>query len=261
MRACWLVLGVLLLGGCSCKEPPLPMADVADIDRIEIRYEHTGWGVINETFVLVPVRRGGGFHLQGHYESTAGGVRAGEWPVTSTAVAQLLAALQERPWQRERAMREIAGGVRRSELIPATFWTTWPPLACDADELRALARSRLRGRSVRDEVDAYYGTGMRWTDDDPYVQLRILHRQGREQRWHSTAQHAMLVPWVAGDDAPMEAPDRQNWSLSVSRTLRALVPVDAHLHARLDGLPSMRARLQDYTQYAAARECERLHPR
>jgi hypothetical protein len=118
------------------------MADVADIVRIEIRYEHTGWDVINETFVLVPVRRGGGFHLQGHYESTDGGVRAGEWPVTSTAVAQLLAALQERPWQRERAMREIAGGVRRSELIPATFWTTWPPLACDADELRALACSR-----------------------------------------------------------------------------------------------------------------------
>lgn len=261
MRSYGLVIGMLLVAGCTCMSAPPPVADVADIARIEVRYEYIGWGLVEETFVLAPAEDRKGWRLLGRYESTADGAREGQWPVTSKAVAQLVAALQEHPWPRQRAMREIAGKMRRAELIPDEFGRRFPPYACDADELRALARSRLSSRSVLDEVDAYYGQGFGWTDDYPYVRLHILYRDGHEQRWHSTAQRAMLVPWVAGDYEPTEAMDRQNWSLSISRTLRALLPVDAHLHARLDGVSSMRRRLQDSTQYAATQECERLRPR
>ncbi len=252
------VAWVLASAGCSREavERRVPV-DASEIQDIRVDYEHSGWGTIEEHYMLAPATDGADFVLRASYFDGRKKQEDVEQGVPAPQVEKLVAMASAPAWPREIGVRAVAATVERapiSELQPS-FRT--PPFPCTAQELQRLARLYVRREGVASLVDEHYGRGMSWTDDYPFVLLQIRFRDGSALRRYSNSQKAMMLPWYRGD--PIESPPEsdQDWSLPFSQALRAVLPSRSGLYARLGG-DDLPHHLNSQASYQAGKECDAM---
>ena len=253
-RACWRgCLGtLLLLPWTATAQGAAPMPQ-----RVLINYQHMGWDWINEDFELQRRADGSGYTLHARYESRDHVARDLHLPVDLASVRALVVAMRAPAWTRTQGIRAVAAHYTRRQLMPRTHWRATSG-ACSADVQRALGGQYVKIRGTVAVVDDFYGRAgeMRWTDDYPFAVVQLVWPDGRVQMLHSRSLKAMLLPWNGGAPAAEADGTRDNWSVPVSRQLRALVPADSYLHARLDGVTSMADRIRGDVAYAVGLQCD-----
>ncbi|MCD9088263.1 hypothetical protein LR961_16045 [Stenotrophomonas sp. SY1] len=226
--------------------------------RILINYQHMGWDSINERFVLQRHADGSGYEMHARYESRTHVAKDLRLHVDAGTARALVDALIAPPWPRDRGVRAVASRYSRRQLMPKEFWPTRPPSPCSVETQRVLGGQYVKNRGTVALVDDLYGEngGVSWTDDYPFAVVQLLWPDGSVQTLHSRSQKAMMLPWVTGVPEVEAQAAKENWSVTASDQLRALLPSDSYLHARLDGLEAMARRIRERVSYAVSRQCD-----
>lgn len=234
--------------------------DVPEVRSIRVDYQHSGWGHFEEQFTVVPAASGAGFVLRARYVDKENERHDIEQSVPLSAVEALLAAASAPAWPREAGVRAVAATVEDAQISKIQPSIRVPPRLCTSQELQRLARTHVRRKGKAAVVDEYYGRGVSWTDDYPTVQLQIQFRDGSSLRMNSVSQKAMMLPWYRGSPVTSPLESDQNWSLPISRTLRAVLPQHSSLYDRLgsDRLPD---HLNMQVAYHVGEECDAMRNR
>lgn len=249
-------LPIVLCGGlaaCSEKRKPQPLSfDEKSIRQVVINYEYSGWGTAKEEFVIRPLLPGG-FQIKGSFSY---GGEAKLIDVRKSAFHDFLRAVDGPAWARPDGISKVAKSVSKRRLLAFEPITRIPASKCSAEEILAAARAEVAREGVEGIVDRYYGDGMRWTDDYPFVVVQVIFRDRPPIVMSSNSQMALMLPWHNG--VPDRRPDessKQNWSVPFSRSLQALLPPESMLFQRLDGIERMNQRLRLDLEGSAERAC------
>lgn len=254
----WLtvILGSGLAACSGGAKPPRALSfDEASIDRLVVSYEYSGWGTVKEEFVIRRLSHGG-LQLTGYVESGGEASKAVDARIQDADFQELLRAVDAPAWSRRQGISEVAKMVSKHQLLGFEPAIRLPASACSPEEILATARAEVVHQGVERIVDASYSDGMRWTDDYPFVVLQIVFRDSPPIVMSSNSQMALMLPWQVG--VPARRPDaslKQNWSVPLSRALKALVPSQSKLFQRLGGIDRMNQRLQNDLEIRAERAC------
>lgn len=223
--------------------------------RVLISYQHMGWGTIEESFVLERLAGRRGYAMQGRYQDRHGGRRSLRRDVDVATVQGLVDAIREPAWDRGRGVRGVAAHYRRGQLIPRGGREGAPSNGCSEATQRLLAAQYVKSKGVSALVDDLYGDGISWTDDYPFAVIQLIWADGRRQVLHSESQKALMLPWRLGEADYRRDSAPENWSIPVSVHLRALLPVNSFLYARLDGMEAMARKIGYRVQHAVGLQC------
>lgn len=237
----------------------LPATAAAQVDvlpvRILISYQHMGWDMIEENFVLERLAGRQDYTLQGSYEDRNSGRKSVHRDVDAAAVAALVDAVREPVWDRGRGVRGVAAHYRRGQLIPSGDWESFPSNGCSKAMQRLVGAQYVKNKGVQTLVDDLYGDGISWTDDYPFAFIQLVWADGRRQVLHSESQKALMLPWRLGEPNNRRDSAPENWSIPISEHLRALLPANSFLHARLDGREAMARKIGYRVQHAVGLQC------
>ncbi|MBN6111899.1 hypothetical protein [Xanthomonas bonasiae] len=253
----WLTIS--LFGGLfawSGEAKPQPLSfDEGSVQQVEIHYEQSGWDTVNEAFVI---RRSptGGFQRTGFFGSGGEASSVIDTRIQQSDFRKFLGAVDAPAWSRREGIHEVAKTVSERRLLVFKPVRRIPSSGCSTEEILAVARAEVAREGVESIVDASYGDGMWWTDDYPFVVVKIVFRNRPPIVMSSDSQMALMLPWHLGVPArrPVE-PSKENWSVPLSRSLQALLPAESKLFQRLDGIERMNQRLQGSLETRAEREC------
>lgn len=223
--------------------------------RVLISYQHMGWGTIEESFVLERLAGRQDYTLQSSYQDRNGGRRSVRRDVDVATVAALVDAVREPAWDRGRGIRGVAAHYRRGQLIPSGDWESFPSNGCSEATQRLLAAQYVKSKGVSVLVDDLYGNGISWTDDYPFAIIQLIWADGRRQVLHSESQKALMLPWRVGEPVNGSDTAPENWSIPVSERLRALLPANSFLYARLDGVEAMARKIGYRVQHTVGVKC------
>lgn len=252
------VASMLASAGCSREAVERRVSvDASEIQDIRVDYEHSGWGTIEEHYMLAPASDGTGFILRASHFNGRKKQEDVEQDVPAPQVEKLVAMVSAPAWPREAGVHAVATTVERARVSELQPSLRIPPLPCTAQELQRLARLYVKREGMASLVDEHYGQGMSWTDDYPFVLLQIRFRDGSALRMYSNSQKAMMLPWYRGD--PVESPPEsdQDWSLPLSQALRAVLPSGSGLYDRLGG-DDLPHHLNSQASYQAGKECDAM---
>lgn len=259
-RFAWSMALILGLASCHVGSPNARApVDLTAIKAIHIDYQHTGWGSLEEKFVIVPAGMGGAFVLRGHYSAQRGTQFEIEDDVSSQLVQTFLDEAEAPAWSRSEGIYALTQRVDRGALRRAEPDDTIPPSRCTRSELQQLAKLHVRRRRVIGLVDDYYGQGISWTDDYPFAVVQIRRQDGSIVVMSSRSQKAMMLPWDSGLPTDWPRPSGENWSLPLSRSLQALLPPSSRMYERLDGTAQMQKQIESQAKYEASRLCKEMH--
>lgn len=243
-----LLLGLILPTTATAQGEGLPT-------RVLISYQHMGWDMIEESFVLERLAGRQDYTLQGSYEDRNGGRKRVQRDVDAAAVTALVEAVREPAWDRGRGVRGVAARYRRGQLIPSGDWETFPPNGCSKAAQRLVGAQYVKNMGVLALVDDLYGNGMSWTDDYPFAVIQLIWADGRRQVLYSDSQKALMLPWRLGEPGNAHGSATENWSIPISEHLRALLPTNSFLHARLDGVEAMARKIGYRVEHAVQLQC------
>lgn len=248
-------LALASTGCCDALPEQRRSPEASEIQNIRVDYQHSGWVHLEEQFTLVPVGNGTDFVLRARYIDGEKKQQDIEQPVSLPAVQVLLAAASAPAWSREAGVRAVAATVKRAQISKIRPSISIPPRLCTPQELQQLARAYVKRKGMAALIDEHYGRGISWTDDYPQVLLQIQFRSGPPLRMYSNSQKAMMLPWYRGIPVTSPLESDQNWALSLSRALRAVMPPQSSLYERLGGdrLPD---HLNRQVEYRAGKECD-----
>lgn len=243
-----LLLGLILPTTAAAQGEGLPT-------RVLISYQHTGWDMIEENFVLERLAGRNDYTLQGSYEDRTGGRKRVHRDVDAAAVTALVEVVRGPAWDRGRGIRGVAAHYRRGQLIPSGDWETFPSNGCSKVAQRLVGAQYVKNMGVRALVDDLYGNGISWTDDYPFAVIQLIWADGRRQVLYSDSQKALMLPWRLGEPGNAHDSAAENWSIPISGHLRALLPTNSFLHARLDGVEAMAEKIASGVQYTVGLQC------
>ena len=241
------------LSACGGREEQRTPVELAGVKEIHVDYQHTGWGSVEEHFIITPAAPEDGFILRARYVTKSGVPDEVDMPLSSEAVGVFLQALQAPAWPRRRGVQALARKIDRAALRRVEPPNTIPASRCTKSELKQLAGMHITQKGVTALVDDRYGHGISWTDDYPHALVQVRWHDRPDFVMSSSSQKAMLLPWKIGEPSASPPEPGENWSLPVSTTLRDLLPPASHLHDRLDGM----LRLQDQLGFGVMLEAER----
>lgn len=257
LRRClrWIVWAPMLLLLVSL----LPATAAAQAEglpvRVLISYQHMGWDMIEENFVLERLAGRQDYTLHGSYEDRNGGRKSLRRDVDVAAVTALVDAIREPAWDRDRGVRGVAAHYRRGQLIPSGDWQSHPSNGCSKATQRLVGAQYVKNKGVQTLVDELYGDGISWTDDYPFAVIQLIWADGRRQVLHSESQKALMLPWRLGEPNNRRDSAPESWSIPISEHLRALLPANSFLHARLDGMEAMARKIGYRVQHAVGLQC------
>ncbi|WP_369940676.1 hypothetical protein [Xanthomonas medicagonis] len=250
----------ILVAGCiaACNGAPRHKERAIDeeaVRQIVLHYEYRGWATVNEDFVIQR-RPNGDFGMTGRIASGGQPPRTVDVAVRKSDLRRFLDEAAAPAWSRREGIGDVAKRVGVRRLLSFEPVSRLPPSACDDSAILAAARSMVARQGVEGIVDAYYGDGMRWTDDYPFVVVQILFRDAEPLVISSDSQMALMLPWHVGvPDRRARAQAPQNWSVPLTRSVQALLPPESKLYQRVGGIEQMRSRLRGDLEIAAERSC------
>lgn len=254
-RASVLLVVSALLAGC-CKPGEEITAEGLqkgrDVQRIEIFFDHFGWGAAEERIFIVFE----GESFARTYTSSSHYMMTGEPSskkevgiVQIEAVSKLLHALAMPEIDRRKGLNLLSdivmsSGIRRDPSLYTSY-----DKACHEKVAREYRR-RLDGRKwIRPALEDYYSSF--WTDDYPRLRVVVISREGGRVEMVTDSQQTMMLPFKVGE--------KVTWNYTLSDALADLLPNDS--------LASMRLSSKNIGQAAADRmlssiwEDERKRPK
>lgn len=256
-RLAWsLALASGLATSCAKNQDAHAQADLTVIKEISIDYQRTGWGSLEEHFSIVPAAQGKGFVLRGRYVVDRGTQLEIEDEVSPETLQAFLGEVESPVWRRSKGLQALALKIDGTALHRFQPITGEPPLPCSQDELQQLTKLHLRRTEVVDLIDGYYGQGISWTDDYPFVLVQVHRHNAPAFVMSSNSQKALMLPWDIGVPTQSPPASGENWSLPLSRSLQALLPPGSSLYKRLDGVSWMQRQIKSRVEYEVSRQCE-----
>lgn len=227
---------LLLLPGLSsaCKGPTEASPAIEEaaraVEKIEIRYQYSGWQLVEDRYLITP--HGRGFII---VPDTAGERGDGRQPdmrigkaVPTAQIQQLLEALEAPAVPREQGLHAVAATVS-----PRSLAKTFEREAahrkpeCDAQVQQRYKRQLANADATYRLLDGYYGNGIRWTDDYPDIRIRIHLKSQAVATIHSNAQQDLMLPWKRNE--------AETWDPGLSKAVIGILPATSHVHRRLSG--------------------------
>lgn len=194
----------------------MAMGESGALERIEIDYEHEGWGKIVERYVIR--RDGSDFILVSDYVCEQAGdrrIRRTRTPLSRASVGRFLDVMDAPVRSREQGLHELARTMQG-----------WESLSIDGNEhVQASGMDSADVDALLGHVDAYYDR-LPWTDDYPQIFVRVISKQTEMVVW-SQAQAMLMLPWT-GDGLPI-------WDARLPGMLASWLPSDSSARARLSG--------------------------
>lgn len=230
-----LIVGALLLLASLlslCKRPytvlPTQAVEAAHaVEKIEIEYEHIGWGSIEERYLIES--QGGGFAMAADYVRRRTLYNQVDVRVTravSTAkVQRLLDALDAPARPRKQGLRAAARAMSSKALAQTVDENAeWWKHRCTGHRQERYTRQLTKGGATYRLLDGYYDS-LPWTDDYPAINVRV-HRKGRAVvTLHSHVQQALMLPW--------QRDGVETWDPRISDGLAMLLPMESQAYGRL----------------------------
>jgi hypothetical protein len=247
---------MLWLTACCTDGPPEAVVDISALEEIRIDYQYMGWGQVEEHFTIAPASSEGGFVLSGRYETGSGGQVEVETILSSGQVGAFLRDLQAKAWTRVEGVHALAQRIDRATLREFEPVIRIPASRCTDGELQRLAKRHIGRARLEGLVDGYYGQGISWTDDYPFVTVHVARRGKPPFMMSSRSQKALMLPWDLGEPVDPPPHSSENWSLPASLSLQALLPPASHLYERLDGVSRMERGLNRQAMREAGRQCD-----
>lgn len=227
---------LMLLAGLfsACKGPAETSPAVEEaaraVEKIEIRYQYSGWELVDDRYLLTP-HEGGFIILPDTTGERDGGrqpdMRAGK-AVPIAQVQRLLEAWEAPAVPREQGLHAVAATVSSRSLAKAfeEEAAIWKP-KCDAQVQQRYKRQLANAGATYRLLDGYYGSGIRWTDDYPDILIRIHRKDQAVATIHSNAQQDLMLPWKRNEV--------ETWDPGLSKAVVGLLPATSHVHRRLSG--------------------------
>lgn len=225
----WLLLAALLSSCEPSKAAPLAEATEAAraVKKIEIEYRHSGWGSIDENYLIKPY--GDDFIIvpdtarqRGHGgQAIVPTVKA----IPLAQVQQLLEAWNAPVMPRAQGLGAVAATVSSQPLTEAfekksADWN----LACDK-QARSYKQQLASDSITYRLLDGYYGKF--WTDDYPIIEVRIHRSTKTVATIRSNAQQDLMLPWKRNG--------METWDPNMSHAVVTLLPEASHARQRLLG--------------------------
>lgn len=229
-RALTMLAGVML-AGCSAPHGP-PAGALQDVQSIEIRYQHSGWGWVDEVHRLEPgsgrrtFQRSSQLDSQNHPDAVVTDA------IPAQRVAELLWAVSAPPWSREHGVDAVARRVRPARILEHALPDYLPAApGCTPRAFEASVHALLKGDPLKAQLGRYYANSA-WTDDDPAMRVVIRYAHRPPQVLASNERTLLMLPWVLGDPGAGAAAVT-TWSVPVSQSLRRLLPESSMAFERL----------------------------
>ncbi|WP_141058544.1 hypothetical protein [Stenotrophomonas rhizophila] len=226
-----MMLGVALVTGCSAPHGP-PAGALQDVQSIEIRYQYSGWGRVDEVHRLEPGAGRRTFQRSSQLDSQEDPDAVLTDAIPAQRVAELLWAVSAPPWPRERGVDAVARRVRPARILEQALpdYST-PARGCTPRAFEAKLHALLQRASLKAQLGRYYANGI-WTDDDPAMRVVIRYEHRAPQVLASNERTLLMLPWVLGDPGAGDAAVT-TWSVPVSQALRRLLPESSKAFERL----------------------------
>ncbi|MCF7751262.1 hypothetical protein KQ945_10925 [Bacillus subtilis subsp. subtilis] len=225
------MLGVVLVAGCSSPHAP-PAGALQDVQSIEIGYQYSGRGRVDEVHRLEPAAGRRTFRRSSQLDSLEDPGAVVTDAIPAQRVAELLWAVSAPPWPRERGVEAVARRVRPARILEQALPGYLPTApGCTPRAFEAGLHALLQGASLKAQLDHYYANGI-WTDDDPAMRVVIRYEHRPPQVVASNARTLLMLPWVLGDPGAGDAAVT-TWSVPVSQSLRRLLPESSKAFERL----------------------------
>lgn len=226
-----MMLGVVLAAGCSAPHGP-PAGALQDVQSIEIRYQYSGWGRVDEVHRLEPGAGRRTFQRSSQLDTQEDPDAVMTDAIPAQRVAELLWAVSAPPWPRERGVDAVARRVRPARILEQALPDYSPAAAgCTSRAFEARVHALLQGASLKAQLGRYYANGI-WTDDDPALRVVIRYAHRPPQVLASNERTLLMLPWVLGEPGAGDAAVT-TWSVPVSQSLRRLLPESSKAFERL----------------------------
>lgn len=225
------MLGMVLVAGCSAPHAP-PAGALQDVHSIEIRYQYSGWGRVDEVHRLEPGAGRRTFQRSSQLDSQEDPDAMVTDAIPAQRVAELLWAVSAPPWPRERGVDAVARRVRPARILEQALPYDSPAApGCPARAFETRVNALLQRASLKAQLDHYYANGF-WTDDDPAMRVVIRYEHRPPQVLASHDRTLLMLPWVLGEPGAGDAAVT-TWSVPVSQALRRLLPESSKAFERL----------------------------
>lgn len=227
----WLLLAAQL-SSCELSEaaPPAKATEATRaVEKIEIAYQHSGWGSIEENYLIKPY--GDDFIIVPDTARQRGHGGPAIVPTVKAIpvaqVQQLLEAWNAPVVPRAQGLHAVAVTMSSQSLTEALEKESadWN-LACDT-QMRRYKQQLASTSTTYRLLDGYYGTGIRWTDDYPIIEVRIHRGDQAVATIRSDAQQDLMLPWKRNG--------METWDPNISHAVATLLPEASHVRQRLLG--------------------------